>query len=448
LLDEEPAMPNEVPDSIAPLKICMLAACPFPANHGTPGSIREMSEAMVELGHEVHIVTYHFGENIPVRGPTIHRIPAWTRETAIVVGPTSRRPLYDLQLVFKTLEVIARHRPHLLHAHGYEAAIAAALCRLLTGVPVVYSGHQIMRDELASYGAIRPRWLADALARLLDCMVPRTAARCLPHNTNLERFFYAQGLRSRTDPVVGFGIDLGTPVKADPQELRRQYGLGDRPVVVYTGVMDEFQRLDLLLGAIPQIARELPNARLLIIQTIHNAVHVESLRRLIAKLDIAERVIITEPQELAGVRELLSVADVAVVPRPQASGSPIKLINYMAARKPCVLFASSASQGLVHLENSYFARDDDCKSMAEAILALLKDENLRQRLALNGFQYVTEHHDRKTTARQVCATYLRTLHGAGRDTSRIARILNKDLAPAKIAATGLNSENSGSSSKR
>jgi hypothetical protein len=48
---------------------------------------------------------------------------------AVVVGPTWRRPLYDLLLVFKTLQVIGRHRSHLLHAHGYVAALAAGLCR-------------------------------------------------------------------------------------------------------------------------------------------------------------------------------------------------------------------------------------------------------------------------------------------------------------------------------
>ena len=30
-------------------RFCMLAACPFPANHGTPGSIREMSEGIAGL---------------------------------------------------------------------------------------------------------------------------------------------------------------------------------------------------------------------------------------------------------------------------------------------------------------------------------------------------------------------------------------------------------------
>jgi glycosyltransferase involved in cell wall biosynthesis len=171
-LAAEPTVPDR-------FKVCMLAACPFPANHGTPGSIREMAETLVERGHEVHIVTYHVGEDISVRGPRLPRITPLTSESHVIVGPRVPRPLYDLQMVFKTLEVIRRHRPDVLHAHGYEAALAAWLCRLATGLPVVYSGHNIMSDELASYRLIRPRWLADVLARTLDAVVPRLAAATL-----------------------------------------------------------------------------------------------------------------------------------------------------------------------------------------------------------------------------------------------------------------------------
>src|SRR5436305_442943 len=112
------------------LTVCMLAPTPFPANQGTPGSIREMAEAITERGHEVHIVTYHLGQDIPVKGPHVHRIAPLLRESSIFVGPTSRRPLYDLQMVFKTLQVVRRHPPDLLHAHGYEAGLIAWLCRL------------------------------------------------------------------------------------------------------------------------------------------------------------------------------------------------------------------------------------------------------------------------------------------------------------------------------
>jgi glycosyltransferase involved in cell wall biosynthesis len=392
----------------------MLAACPFPANHGTPGSIREMAEAVVEEGHEVHVVTYHFGEDIPVKGPRLHRITPLTGESAVVVGPTVRRPLYDLQMVFKTLEVIRRHRPDLIHAHGYEAALAGWLCRLATGLPLVYSGHNTMGDELASYDFIRPRWLADGLARLLDAFVPRLGDRCLPHSANLDRFFRRMGLQGRTEPVVPFGIDLDWVEGGDGNGVRQRYGLGQGPVVLYTGVLDQFQRLDLLLEAVARLTRYEPAAKLLVVVTIPNERHLAAIRGRAEQLGIAGQVVLTEPQPLASVRDFLMACDVAVVPRPQAPGFPIKLLNYLAARRPCVLFASSASRGLIHRENAFLVAPDTSAALGEALLEVLRDGELRRRLARNGHQFVRDHHDRRLVARQVCATYLRTLAAAGR----------------------------------
>ncbi|MBY0525814.1 MAG: glycosyltransferase family 4 protein [Gemmataceae bacterium] len=396
------------------LKICMLAACPFPANHGTPGSIREMAEAIVERGHEVHIVTYHIGQAIPVHGPQLHRITPLTRETGVVVGPTIRRPLYDLQLVFKTLEVIRDHRPDVIHAHGYEAALAAWLCRTVTGLPTVYSGHNTMGDELASYRVIRPRWLAQGLARLLDAFVPRLADRCLPHSSNIARFLHQQGLGGRTDPVVNFGIDVDWMTRGDGAGLRERHGLGGGPVIVYSGVLDQFQRIDLLLAATAHVCRQEPSARLLIVTTIQHPGHLADIRRNAGELGIADRVICTEPQPLTAVRDLLQTCDVAVVPRPQAPGFPIKLLNYMAASRPCVLFASSASQGLVDGENVRLIANDTSDGLAEGILEVLRDGALRERLARNGHRFVRAHHDRRGIAAQVCATYFRVLAAFGR----------------------------------
>jgi glycosyltransferase involved in cell wall biosynthesis len=392
----------------------MIAACPFPANHGTPGSIREMSEAIVERGHQVHIVTYHIGQDIPLHGPQLHRITPLTRETGVVVGPTARRPLYDLQLVFKTLQVVRDHRPDLIHAHGYEAALAAWLVRSATGLPTVYSGHNTMGDELASYKFIRPRWLADGLAKLLDAFVPRLADRCLPHSSNIAKFLQHMGLAARTDAVVNFGIDVDWMTRGDGTGLRARHGLGDGPVILYTGVLDRFQRLDLLLEALAHVVHYEPRAKLLIVVTIDNPAHLAALREQARALGVAEHLVCTPPQPLAAVRDFLTICDVAVVPRPQAPGFPIKLLNYLAARRPCVLFASSSSRGLVDHENVLLAAPDSSAALGAGILEVLRDDELRRRLARNGHQLVRAHHDRRVIAAQICDTYLRALAAAGR----------------------------------
>jgi len=398
------------------MRICMLVPTPFPANQGTPGSIREMAEAVVERGHEVHIVTYHLGQDIPVKGPQIHRIPALLQEQSIFVGPTARRPLYDLQMVFKTLQVLRRHPCDLLHAHGYEAALIASLCRFATNLPMVYSGHNTMADELPSYRFIRPQWLARALARCLDAVVPRLSNRCLPHSTNMEQFFHGMGLGDHTEPVVPFGINLDDAEEEDGGDnayLRHQYGLGDGPVILYAGLLDRFQRLDLLLEAVREVSWYEPDVKLLVVVTIPNPEHLADLRRRAEEMGIGDRLVLTEPQPLDSVRRFLRTCDVAVVPRPRVPGFPIKLINYMAAARPCVLFASSGDR-LTHGENAVLASPDTGLALGEAILEVLRDDELRERIACNGQRFVREHHDRRLVARQVCAAYAKTLTAAGR----------------------------------
>lgn len=392
-----------------PLRICMLAACPFPANHGTPGAIRELSEGVAGLGHRVDIVTYHFGEDIPVRGANLHRIPKLTSEKKIVVGPTTRRPLYDALLAFKAVQVAEKYGADLIHAHGYEGAIAGWCARLITGLPVIYSAHSTMGDELASYGAIRPRWVADALASALDAVVPRLMNRCMPHTANLAKFFQQRGLGAVTDPVVNFGIELAGPMTIDRTAVRARYGLGAGPVIVYSGVLDKFQRIDLLLEAMVDVARALPDARLLIISTIPNSTHETQVLEEARRLGLAEKVIMTPPQTLAGVRELLAAADVAVVPRPQAPGFPIKLLNYMDAERPCVLFASSGNVGLIDGETAALATPDTGSALGAAILRVLGNPVMARRIAARGGEFVRKQHDRNEVARGVVTSYRRLL---------------------------------------
>lgn len=387
----------------AKLRTCMLAACPFPANHGTPGSIREMAEALSDGGHDVHIVTYHFGEKVDVRGPKIHRIANWTNESQVRVGPTRYRPLYDLQMVFKTLQVIRKERPDVLHAHGYEAGLAAWLCRLVTGIPVVFSWHCTMGDELPTYNSM-PKWLAVGLARMLDATVPRLGDRCIPHSANIEKFLHGMGLKGRTTPIIYKGIKLDNPVESDPAEIRNRYGLGDSPVVLYAGIMDRFQRLDLLMEAMKHVAQSIPDAKLLLVQTIHHERHLARVREEIAAAGISDRVAITEPLELDGVRQCIPTCDVAVVPRPQSPGFPIKILNYLAAKRGIVLFRSS-SGGLEHSEHAWLAEPDSAEALGDGIVHLLRDPALRERLGHNGFDYIREHRDRKVTAGKIADVY-------------------------------------------
>jgi 1,2-diacylglycerol 3-alpha-glucosyltransferase len=398
------ALSSEAPEP--KLKICVLAACPFPANHGTPGSIRELTEAVAERGHEVHVVCYHMGEALPLHNVHVHRIPDWTGERAVAVGPTRRRPLYDLQMVFKTMKIMRRFRLDLMHAHGYEAALVAACCRPFVRRPFLYSAHNSMGDELASYSAFKSKRLAHSLAWALDRTVPRLGDRCVPHSENLSRFLATRGLESRSEPVLNFGIDFKRRVRGDRRALRAELSLGTDPVILYSGVIDRFQRIDLLLDAMPRVLKTSPNAKLVMLVNVLNEEHESTIRANAVRLGIAERVVLLHPDTLDMGLRLLALADVAVVPRPVAPGFPIKLLNYMAAELPCVMFASSAS-GIVDRRHALLAPDDTSESLAEAIIEALANSSLRQNIARGGYELVHERHDRRHVAAELCQVYRR-----------------------------------------
>jgi glycosyltransferase involved in cell wall biosynthesis len=390
------------------LKVCVLAACPFPANHGTPGSIRELCEATAERGHEVHVVTYHLGQDLPLDGVHVHRIPDWTGERKITVGPTKYRPLYDFQMIFTAMRVIRRYKLDLMHAHGYEAALAAACCRPFVRRPVLYSAHNRMGDELASYDFFKSKRFANGLAWALDRTVPRLGNRCVPHSVNLQEFLHARGLGERSEPVLNFGINFKNLPRGNRERLRKECGLGNEPVILYSGVIDQFQRLDLLIGAMAHVLRRMPGAKLLILANIDNPTHEQIIYREAERLGISGSILLKTPTDMEKGLRLLSICDVAVVPRPCTPGFPIKLLNYMAAQRACVIFASSAS-GVSHGENIWLAGEDTAESLGAAITRVLRDSTLRNRIAAGGNEFVRQRHDRRTVAAQLCQAYCRML---------------------------------------
>jgi glycosyltransferase involved in cell wall biosynthesis len=372
-----------------------------------------LAEATAERGHDVHVVTYHLGEKMPVGRVRLHRIPNLTRENRIIVGPTIYRPLYDFQMIFTAIRAIRRYNLDLIHAHGYESALVAACCRPFVRRPVLYSAHNRMGDELASYDFFPSKRLANGLAYCLDHVVPRIGDRCIPHSVNLQQFLLSLGLAARSEPVLNFGIDVHRLPAFDHDEFRHKLGLSDVPIVLYTGVMDHFQRLDLLLGAMVHVLRRWPRAKLLLLANVPNVKHEQAILDEAMRLGIAHAVVVTTPTSLEKTRRLIAICDVAVVPRPCAPGFPIKLLNYMAARRPCVLYSSSAS-GISHGEHAWLAGEDSSHSLAKGIIRVLSDPGLAGRLAAGGHRFVRERHDRRKIAGQLCQAYLRLLKGTKR----------------------------------
>jgi glycosyltransferase involved in cell wall biosynthesis len=222
------------------------------------------------------------------------------------------------------------------------------------------------------------------------------------------------------EPVISFGIDVAAVCEGDGARVRDEYGLNGSPVILYTGVMDAFQRLDILFEAMKHVLWAVPDARLLLVTTIKQESHLQTVREQIRAAGIEHAVVITETQELAHLPDFLQACDVAVVPRPAAPGFPIKLLNYMSAARACVMFASSASR-IEHGKQAMLVEPDTGRALGEAIVEVLKDDQLRSDLGREAYRFVCQHHDRRVVAEKLVQVYLRTLQQRGRSGRLIDR---------------------------
>ena len=378
--------------------VAMVAACPFPANHGSAASIREMSDMLADMGHEVHIVTYATGQaDIDIRRAKVHRIAPFRPETDAKVGPSREKFRADFQLLRLVLRVIRRERIDIIHAHNYEAALIGIMAKWITGRPLLYNGVNLMSDELATYEFIRPRWLAYAFGRALDWFVPIFPDHITAVSPELKQWLVQSGVRPEKIDVVPAGIDPALFENCSADRFREQYNPGGGPIVMYAGVLNAFQRIDYLLHAFAAVSSEEPAARLFIVSPLRSEALETEHKQLASQLDIADAITWIAPHPLKDLPSYLALADVTVLPRSECPGHPVKLLNYMLAGKPTVCF-SGAAKGVRHLHDAFVVQDHDWRALAEGIVTLLRNRALAARLGANARNTVLTEFD----WRQIC----------------------------------------------
>jgi glycosyltransferase involved in cell wall biosynthesis len=378
----------------------MVAASPFPYPQGSQVLISQLAQALQRRGHSLRVVTYHTGVGPAPGNLEIRRIPAVPGMGRIQAGPSWRKPLLDLLLLRELLGMVRAWRPDLVHTHNFEGLLAALPVRRLTGVPVVHHVHNAMALELHTYFASRfGRWLGRSVGRWIDGTLTKSADRCIVLNEAALGYFERRGVAGLRFMPAGVDYEPG-------QGDRARQRLGDGPMIAYSGNLDPYQDLDLLLEAFRQVVDVHPGARLVLSTNADPG----EWRTQAKALGLGDQVVFDRADDFGPVRDLLAAADVAVCPRQTCLGFPIKLLNYMAAGQAIVVAEGSAC-GLRHLEDAWVVDNGTSAGMAEGISALLEDPYLAQRLGKQARQRAREEFAWARIAVDVEEVYEETVSG-------------------------------------
>lgn len=339
-------------------------------------------------------------------GLLFHRTPGTAN------GPAGMREWREIGRLGEAILALARDwRPDVLHAHSPALCGQAALrAGRALGIPVVYEIRAFWEDAAVGNGTSRAGSLKYRLTRALEDRVVAEADAVFTICHGLRDDLVARGHPGGKIGLSPNGVDLG--LFGDPPHrdaaLAAELGYGaDDPVIGFIGSFYDYEGLDLLIDALPQLRERHPGARLLL---VGGGPMDAALRAQAAASPAARAIHFTGRVPHGEVERYYSLIDVLAYPRKASRltelVTPLKPLEAMAQGR---LVAASDVGGHRELiadraTGTLFPADDPA-ACAETLADLLDDRASWAALRESARAHVRERHDWSANVRRYQDVY-------------------------------------------
>jgi glycosyltransferase involved in cell wall biosynthesis len=325
----------------------------------------------------------------------------------------------------------------LIHAHLHEGALIGWVLSKIKRVPLLFDFQGSMTSEMVDHHFLsadgpwyrplrrlekwidhRPKFIVtsshhagDLLQREFGCRPEQVHP--LPDAVNLD-FFRPDVLGSVAKAEWKTGLSIPA----------------QRPVLVYLGVLAEYQGTRKLLEAAALLRDRGVDVHFLIMGYPAAAYY----RNLAQTMGLAGRVTFLGRVPYEQAPRHLALGDIAAAPKMSATEGSGKILNYMAMELPTVAFDTPVSREYLG-ELGAYARFGDSASLAGAIQGLLADPERARGLGQQSRRWVAEHFSWDQAGEQLLSIYDQ-LTGAARSIRPAQRrpIANEaGEAPGRVA---------------
>ncbi len=314
---------------------------------------------------------------------------------------------FALASSFNTLmQLTAREKFDVIHAHWVlpNAPVAALVARQ-RNIPLVISMHGsdvFMAEKNRVFGSTA-RWCFDRAAWLTAC------------SDDLMQRALAIGAEENKTELIPYGADAKAfhVLPQDAARVRAELKLQRGEIMILAvGRMVHKKGFEFLIGAMPNILRDAPHARLVLVgygdlrDELETQAHALGLN---GHITFAGRVPRQEIPAYFAAADIVSVPSV----RDEAGnvdGLPNVVLEAMAAGKPIVASNIAGFPDVIeHEASGLLVEEKNSDALANAIVKLARDKNLRERLGARGRVQVHENLNWEKVARKFTNVYERVI---------------------------------------
>ena len=296
------------------------------------------------------------------------RHPAAERFEAIGISPIFLgRSKWDPRALVDLVRVVREQEIDVLHLSGMKGMVLGRIAARITGRPAIVHFHDTTRVSF---------WL-----RFLQRRVVPGATYALAVSEAVRRFVIEDfGIPSSRIEVLHYGMDIDGMAASGPDagpRIRREHGLDqDAPVITVMGRLIPEKGHEQLIRAMPMVLAACPAAVLVI---VGDGPSRRDCERLVGALGLGAAVRFLGYR--SDVPDLLAAADVAVVPSLWVEGFGYVALEAMCAGLPVVASrVGGLPEVVVHGETGLLVPAGDSEALAEALVQVLRDPDLRRSL--------------------------------------------------------------------
>lgn len=374
-----------------------------PYINGVSTSIAMLEKALKKKGHKVYIVTVNPEERSYYFSDHVIKIPG------IPIG------IYDYRLSniypLKAVKKIKEWNLDIIHSHTeFGIGTFARVMAHQLDIPLVHTYHTMYEDYVyyvtKGYFDKSSKKVVEYLTKFY---CDKTATELIVPTKKTYDLFKEKYGYARSVHIVPTGIDVEKfyPEKNNQTkalELRRKLGIKDDEfVILFVGRMGNEKSVDFLIENHKAILKENKKARLLL---IGDGPDIDNLKEITKKHKLEDSVIFAGRVPWENISLYYQIPDVfTTASKTETQG--LTVLEAMAAALPVVALDDDAFREVVSNDYNGFLFKDK-KGYVDAIVKIMKDPNLRERLAIQARNTV-EAHSAKYFAEQVLDVYKKAL---------------------------------------
>jgi len=292
----------------------------------------------------------------------------------------------DFETLFVIKKFIKNEKIDIIHTHGYKSNIYGFVVAKMLKKPIMSTCHNWIANDFKTKAYY-----------LLDKFILSKFNKIVAVSEDIRDELLRNKVKKDKISLIYNGINIDK-FNNDNNDLKREFNIGKKIKVI--GIVARFtaeKGLSNLLHAAQKASQLFPDCVFLF---VGDGPLRDDLVKKSVELGIKEKVIFTGLR--SDIPEIYSTIDIFVLPSLK-EGLPIVLLEAMAAKKSIITTNVGAIPKVIeNKKEGILISPNNISALTEALICLLKDEELSKELSLNAYNKVT----RGFSSKMMCAKYI------------------------------------------